>query len=192
MADQQVVQLIRECDGPAAGVGLYVHLDQAAAVPIRAQHQVLGAVRRARTPMSLLVAYAVLRVPVPFTRGLAERAAVRCGARTGIGTTVLPGVPLQRPTDAVPLVDAVEHVPLERQRFALPDAECQGHHEPDTVTPPERGGDDALDFLGFERLDLLVVDPGCLRQSNNVARDATAAFHLCERGPGGPVDLVRG
>jgi hypothetical protein len=109
-----------------------------------------------------------------------------------VGAPVLPGLPLKLPRD--PQRAGLQAVPgpLHSDGLALPCPDSQREDEPHAVAASQRGLDQSLDVLDLERFDLLVLDPGWLRQGDRhrVADDVPTAQGLAERSARGAVHLV--
>lgn len=105
---------------------------------------------------------------------------------------VLPPSSLQLPGDCERPVVLVKPFPLEADGLALAGADSESQYEPDAVPAFERGLEQTVDFLDLERLDLVLLDPGRLRQRNRVTFDVPSPVCFAERCAGGSVHLVRG
>ncbi len=72
----------------------------------------------------------------------------------------------------------------------MPDAERQGHDEPDPVALCQSEGQQALDLFRFERLDFFLVYAGWLGEFRGVPGDAATLERLTECGSRRAVHLV--
>jgi hypothetical protein len=74
--------------------------------------------------------------------------------------------------------------------FALAEPERKRDDEPDSVALAQCQGQDALDLLGRERMDFLVLDAWRLGQGDRIPGDVAAFECLAECGASGAVYLV--
>lgn len=86
-----------------------------------------------------------------------------------------PGPALKRTADRDGAAADIEVRPLEPDRLALAEAECQRESEPDAVSSLAGRCQDALCFLKRQRLDLGLYQLRCPRNDRRIVDDVATA-----------------